>query len=255
MRTDFYLEKPEMLKFKIFILSLIALAAFASLSFAQTRQTSVRRNTSARQTNVSDWEISDGLRQALFQGLRNAVSDLGRYNGFLDNARVRIPLPGSLQKTEKLLRAMGQGGKVDEFVEAMNHAAEEAVPVAADIFLDSVKQMSFNDARNILFSGQDDAATRFFRRTSEDRLRREFRPIVEDFTERVGVTQKYKEMMGRYGIFGRFVGQDASDVDGYITEKAMDGLFLLVADEEKKIRRDPVGRTTDILRKVFGILR
>lgn len=244
-----------MLKFKIFILSLIALVAFSSVSFAQTRQTSARRNTAARQTNVSDWEISDGLRQALFQGLRNAVSDLGRYNGFLDNARVRIPLPGSLQKTEKLLRAMGQGGKVDQFVEAMNHAAEEAVPAAADIFLDSVKQMSFNDARQILFSGQDDAATEFFRRTSEDRLRREFRPIVEDFTERVGVTQKYKQMMGRYGVFGRFVGQDAGDIDGYITEKAMDGLFLLVADEERKIRRDPVGRTTDILGKVFGILR
>lgn len=243
--------------FKISITFLMFLLVFSSIAFAQTNRTTRSRTTTARtnQTNISDWEISDGLRGALFQGVNNAVNNLGRYNGFWDNSRVRIPLPSSLQKTEKLLRAMGQGSKVDEFVEAMNHAAEEAVPVATDIFLDSIKQMSFNDARNILFSGQDDAATQFFRRTSENRLRQEFRPIVEDFTERVGVTQKYKQMMGKYGAFGRFFGQDATDIDGYITEKAMDGLFMLVADEERKIRRDPIGRTTDILRKVFGILR
>lgn len=240
--------------FKFSALFVIAVFGFSSVSFAQTNRTTARR-TNRQSTNVSNAEISDGLRQALFQGVRNAVDDLGRRNGFLDNARVRIPLPDSLRKTEKTLRALGQGRRVDEFVEAMNHAAEEAVPVAADIFLDSIKQMSFSDARNILFSGQDDAATQFFRRTSEYRLRQEFRPIVEDFTTRVGVTQKYKQMIGQYGFLGRIVGQDATDIDGYITEKAMDGLFLLVADEERKIRRDPIGRTTDILRKVFGILR
>jgi hypothetical protein len=127
--------------------------------------------------------------------------------------------------------------------------------VAVDVFMDSIKQMSFNDARNILFSRQDDAATQFFRRTSEDRLRDEFRPIVERFTEQVGVTQKYKQMMGQYGFLGRMVGQDASDIDGYVTEKALDGLFMLVADEEQRIRRDPVGRTTAILRAVFGVLK
>ena len=152
-------------------------------------------------------------------------------------------------------RDLGQGRRVDEFVEAMNHAAEEAVPVAADIFFDSVKQMTFSDARNILFSGQTDAATEFFRRTSEDRLRDEFRPIVERFTEKVGVTQKYKAMVGKYGFMGKIVGQDASDIDGYITEKALDGLFLLIAEEEREIRRDPVRRTTSLLRRVFGILK
>ena len=241
--------------FKLSVLFLMAWVALPSISFAQTRQPTRRTTYPQQRTNVSDWEISDGLRQALFQGVRNAISDLGRHNGFLDNSRVRIPMPNSLQRTEKTLRALGQGRKVDEFVEAMNHAAEEAVPVATDIFLDSIRQMSFNDARNILFSGQDDSATQFFRRTSENRLRQEFRPIVEDFTERVGVTQKYKQLIGKYGVFGRFMGQDASDIDGYITEKALDGLFLLVADEERRIRRDPIGRTTDILRRVFGILR
>jgi hypothetical protein len=205
--------------------------------------------------SLSDFDISRGLKEALNNGVRTAVNDLGRRNGFLGNSRVRIPLPGNLQRTERTLRALGQGRRVDEFIASMNHAAEEAVPVAADVFVDSIMQMTFNDARTILFSGQDDAATRYFRRTTQERLRYEFRPIVERMTDRVGVTQKYKQMVGRYGFVGRAFGQDASDIDGYITEKALDGLFLLVADEERRIRRDPVGRTTAILRTVFGVLR
>jgi hypothetical protein len=211
--------------------------------------------TTRRQSSLSDLDISRGLREALTKGVRNAVDDLGRRNGFLDNSRVRIPLPKELQRTEKALRAVGQGRRVDEFIESMNHAAEEAVPVALDIFVDSIMHMTFDDARQILFSRQNDAATQFFRRTSEDRLREEFRPIVERFTEQVGVTQKYKQMIGRYGFLGRVVGQDASDIDGYVTEKALDGLFLLIADEEIRIRRDPVGRTSAILRAVFGAIR
>jgi hypothetical protein len=241
-----------MRKLLTLLISGLAAAALAGPVLAQTSGT---RRTSTRQTSLSDLDISRGLKDALSQGVRNAVSDLGRQNGFLDNARVRIPLPSNLQRTEKALRAIGQGRRVDEFVAAMNHAAEQAVPVAVDVFMDSIKQMSFNDARNILFSRQDDAATQFFRRTSEDRLRDEFRPIVERFTEQVGVTQKYKQMMGQYGFLGRVVGQDASDIDGYVTEKALDGLFMLVADEEQRIRRDPVGRTTAILRAVFGVLK
>lgn len=231
-----------------FSMSLAIIVLFTLFSGASA-QTS--RN---RQASLSNLDIAGGLKGALTQGVTNAIDDLGRRNGFLDNVRVRIPLPRNLQKTEKTLRALGQGDKVDEFVDAMNHAAEEAVPVAADIFIDSIRQMSFSDARSILFSGRDDAATEFFRRTSEDTLRDKFRPIVQDFTERVGVTSKYKQMMGRYGFIGKALGQDATDIDGYVTQKALDGLFLLIADEEAKIRRDPVGRTTSILRKVFGVL-
>ena len=223
--------------------------------FVLIASSAVFAQTARRQSSLSDLDISRGLREALTKGVRNAVDDLGRRNGFLDNARVRIPLPKELQRTEKALRAVGQGRRVDEFIESMNHAAEEAVPVALDIFVDSIMQMTFDDARQILFSREDDAATQFFRRTSEDRLREEFRPIVERFTEQVGVTQKYKQMIGRYGFLGRVVGQDASDIDGYVTEKALDGLFLLVADEERRIRRDPVGRTSAILRAVFGALK
>lgn len=237
----------------------IVLAAFfitiPSVAGAQTKRTTTKRSTTTttKQTsNLPNSQITDGLRESLFQGVRNAVDELGRSNGFLDNARVKIPLPSSLQKTEKALRAIGQGKKVDEFVSSMNHAAEEAVPVATDVFLDAIKQMSFTDAKNILTSGQEDSATQFFRRTTENRLRSEFRPIVERFTEQVGVTQNYKQMVGKYGFLGKVVGQDATDIDGYVTQKALDGLFLLVADEEKKIRRDPLGQTSKILRVVFG---
>ena len=242
---------------RILKVSIILTAVFAAIPIwaeAQIRRTSRRSNTiTTRQTtNLPNSQINDGLRESLFQGVRRAVDELGRSNGFLDNARVRIPLPSSLQKTEKALHAIGQGRRVDEFVESMNHAAEEAVPVAGEVFLDAIKQMSFTDAKNILTSGQEDAATQFFRRTTENRLRSEFRPIVERFTEQVGVTQNYKQMVGRYGFLGQIVGQDASDIDGYVTQKALDGLFLLVADEEKKIRRDPLGQTSKILRVVFG---
>lgn len=233
----------------VFTLSLFLCAV--SVANAQTP----RRSPSGDRSTLSNNDISRGLKDAIIVGVRKAVDELGQENGFLDNEDVRIPLPKNLAKMDRTLRMLGQGRRVDEFVEAMNHAAEKAVPVATDIFIDSIRQMTFDDARNILFSGQEDAATQFFRRTSEDRLREKFRPIVEEFTDQVGVTQKYKELMGRYGGFGRLFGEDASDIDGYVTEKAMDGLFLLIAREEAKIRHDPIGRTTSILRKVFGVLR
>lgn len=239
------------LKFAGFSLVLLVLVSLSVDTFAQTKRKKTTTKTKTTST-ISATEINDGLKAALFQGVENAVKSLGRENGFLDNVRVKIPLPSALQKTEKTLRVLGQGKKVDEFVESMNHAAEKAVPVAIDIFLDAVKQMSFTDAKNILLSKQDDAATQFFRQTSEKRLSEKFRPIVEDFTAKVGVTQKYKELIGKYGFLGKVVGQDASDIDGYVTQKALDGLFLLMADEEKKIRTNPIGRTTDLLRKVFG---
>ena len=213
--------------------------------------------TSFSQTNrnVSDNDIAAGLKEALGKGVTTAIKTLGKPNGFLLNPRVKIPLPKSLQKLEKGLRIAGQGKSVDAFVASMNNAAEKAVPVAIDVFVDAIKQMSFDDARKILFSGQKDSATQFFRRTSEETLRGKFRPIVEEFTEKTGVTQKYKTMVGKAGFAAQFLGKDATDLDGYVTQKALDGLFLLVADEEEKIRENPIGRTTALLKKVFGILR
>ncbi|MBX7169871.1 MAG: DUF4197 domain-containing protein [Pyrinomonadaceae bacterium] len=216
--------------------------------------TNTNNTQTASNTNLSDTEITGGLKEALFSGVKFAVNTLGRDNGFLDDARVKIPLPQKLQNVEKVLRLAGQGKVVDDFVASMNHAAEKAVPVAIEVFLDSIKQMTFNDVRKILFSGQDDSATQFFRRTSEETLRGKFRPIVEKFTNEVGVTQKYKDMMGKYGFVGKLFGQDASDIDGYVTQKALDGLFFMVAEEEKKIRKDPIGTGSAILKKVFGAI-
>lgn len=208
----------------------------------------------ATNTNLSDNEITGGLKEALFSGVKFAVNTLGKENGFLNDARVKIPLPSKMQNIEKALRFAGQGKMVDDFVISMNRAAEKAVPVAIDVFVDSIKQMTFTDVKNILFSGQDDSATQFFRRTTEETLRGKFRPIVEKFTSEVGVTQKYKDMMGKYGFMGRVLGQDATDIDGYVTQKALDGTFFMVAEQEKKIRKDPIGTGSSILQKVFGAI-
>jgi hypothetical protein len=197
-------------------------------------------------------DYSRGLREALLNGTLSAIKSLGREGGFLKNLRVKIPMPKSLQPVEKTLRLIGQGRIADDFIAAMNHAAEKAVPVAADVFKDSIRQITFQDAVNIV-RGPDDAATQFFRRTSEKRLTEKFLPIVKGFTEKVGVTAQYKAMMEQYGAIARLAGRDAVDIDEYVTQKALDGLFLLIADEEKRIRRDPVARTSDILQKIFGV--
>lgn len=239
---------------KLSIITALFSLIFSTVGFAQT-QISKRGTTTKRTNDISNYDISLGLKAALTKGVRFAVDDLGRKNGFLENPEVKIPLPKSLKNLEKGLRFAGQGERVDSFVESMNRAAENAVPVAVDVFVGSIKQMTFTDAKNILFSGEDDAATQFFRRTSEDTLRSKFRPIVEDFTSEVGVTQQYKQMVDKAGFMAMFIGDDAKDLDGYVTDKALDGLFYMVAQEEKKIRKDPIGQTSKILRKVFGILK
>ena len=230
--------------FKQFIVTTFLLTALAGLSFAQTNR-----------NRVSDNEISGGIKEALGKGVSGAIKSLGKEDGFFRNVRVKIPLPKSLQRIEKVVRIAGQGKAVDDFVLSMNRAAEKAVPVAVDVFVESIKRMSFDDARQILFSKQQDSATQFFRRTSEETLREKFRPLVEEFTAKTGVTQRYKAMIGKAGFAAQFLGKDATDLDGYVTQKALDGLFLLIADEEKSIRKNPIGRTTSLLKKVFGILR
>lgn len=221
----------------------VLIAVSATASFAQNNR------------RISGTKAALGLKTALSKGVDFAVDELGRKDGFFKNPEVRIPLPKSLKSVSRMARFAGYGDRVDDFELAMNRAAEKAVPVARDVFVEAIKQMTFDDAREILFSGEDDAATQFFRRKSEDKLREKFRPIVEEFTEETGVTQSYKRMMDKAGFMAAFVGKDARDLDGYITEKALDGLFYMVAQEEKKIRRDPIGRTSKILREVFGILK
>jgi hypothetical protein len=204
-----------------------------------------------KQTKVSDIDITKGLKEALSIGTSNAIKQLGKENGYLNNLKVKIPMPKHLRGVEKTLRFLRQNKLADDFVAAMNHAAEKAVVEAIDIFVDSIKQMTFEDARQILF-GADDAATQFFRRTSEKKLFEKFLPIVRTFTESVGVTANYKKMVEKVPITA-ITGKEKFDLDEYVTQKALDGLFLVIAEEELKIRKNPVARTTDILRKIFGI--
>jgi len=196
-------------------------------------------------------ETVAGLKEALAQGTRFAVEQLGRDGGFLDNAKVRIPMPESLSWVEKSLRMVGQDQLADEFVASMNHAAEQAVPEAAAIFGDAIQQMSLDDARAIL-TGPDDAATQYFQTHTEEALTARMRPIVSEATANAGVTSAYKNMLSSAGGLTGLLSTDATDLDGYVTGKALDGLFLMVAEEERSIRANPLARSTDLLKKVFG---
>jgi hypothetical protein len=206
-------------------------------------------------TALSQDEISAGLKQALSKGVERAVSTLGKDDGFLKDVAVRIPMPESLRKVERTLRSVGQDKLADEFVTTMNRAAEKAVPEAAAVLGGAVKQMTVDDAKTILTS-TNNAATAYFRRTSETNLYERFLPIVKAATEQTGVTSAYKKMMEK-ASFGGFsasslLGQNATNLDGYVAHKALDGLFLKISQEEQSIRQNPVARTTDLLQKVFG---
>lgn len=210
-------------------------------------------------SGLSQNQMISGLKEALGKGVEQAVANLGRSDGFLKDASVRIPMPESLRKVENTLRTLRQDALADEFVTTMNRAAEQAVPEAATVLADSVKQMSIADAKSIL-TGTNTAATEYFRRTSGTNLHARFLPIVKAATERAGVTSAYKRMADRAAGFGGLGGSSAGllgfqapDLDDYVTRKTLDGLFLKIAEQEKQIRENPVARTTDLLRAVFGV--
>ncbi len=214
---------------------------------------------------LSQDEMVKGLQEALGKGLQQAIAGLGHDGGFLTNLNVKIPLPDKMQKVETALRAMKQEKLADEFVATMNHAAEQAVPEAASVFADALKQMTIADAQSIL-GGPDDAATQYFQKTTQTNLYGRFYPIVQKATQAVGVTAAYKkamdaasgsETLGNLGslVGGSLLGKEALDIDAYVTNKALDGLFKMIAAEEKQIRQSPIARTTGTLQKVFGMLQ
>ena len=216
-------------------------------------------NASAALNALSSDQLVGGLKQALSNGVQHAVGQLGHDGGFLTNLNVKIQMPDKLQVVEKTLRSLKQDKLADNFVTTMNHAAEQAVPEAASVFATAVSQMSIEDAKAILM-GPTNAATQFFRRTTQTNLFARFHPIVQKATASAGVTSAYKKMTSAAGnsgntltkSLGGYMGSDAMDVDTYVTNKALDGLFKMVADEEAKIRANPAARTTDLLQKVFG---
>jgi hypothetical protein len=203
-------------------------------------------------SDLTDKEAVAGLKEALIRGSGKAVDELGKRDGFLGNAKVKIPLPQTLQRVESVLRTVGMGGQADELITAMNRAAEAAVPEAKTLLVAAVKKMTVEDAKGIL-SGGDHAATDYFRKTTSDALTQRFLPIVKRATAKVKLADTYNNFAGKAADFGLFEKKDAS-LDSYVTQKALDGLFLMIAEEEKAIRQDPAGAAKDIVKKVFGAI-
>jgi hypothetical protein len=207
----------------------------------------------AQLERISNRDAVAGLKAALEKGSQAAVATLGRTDGFFGDPRVKIPLPESLRQAEGLMRTLGMGRYADELVLTMNRAAEAAVPEARKLLVDAVKKMSVQDAKGILTGGET-AGTEYFRRTTQEQLRTKFLPIVQHATRKVELAEKYNQYAEMGARFGLLKKEDAN-LDGYVTQKALDGLYLMIAEEEKKIRQDPVGSASSIIRKVFGALR
>ena len=207
---------------------------------------------------LSNDEISRGLKEALDVGVKKAIDMLGTENGFLNDQSVKILMPESMQNVEKLLRSFGQEQMADEFVTSMNRAAEKAVPEVSNVFVDAIAKMSLDDAQGIL-QGSDTAATDYFKKNTSAQLSELIKPYVNDAMNQTQVTQYYKAMAGQvkkydtFGMMDSYLGS-AADIDNYVTDKTMEGLFTKIADQEKLIRANPAARSTELLKDVFGSL-
>lgn len=207
------------------------------------------QKTNMPKSNLSDDKIIAGLKEALQVSTGKAVALTGKTDGFLKNEAIKIMLPERLRTVGKAMRVMGMGAQVDDLETGMNRAAEQATPKAKQIFLNAVKRMTFDDARKIL-SGSDTAATEYFRQQSSGELTTAFTPIVESSMQKVGVVQKYNQVMKSPMASGVLAGQ--FDINKYVVGKTLDGLFYMLGEEEKKIRKNPAAQTTALLREVFG---
>jgi len=202
--------------------------------------------------DLSNKDVVSGLKEALNKGTANAVAKLGKADGFLGNDRVKIPLPDSLQKIDNTLRNIGMGQYADELVLTMNRAAEAAVPEARTLLVNAVKEMSMQDAKGIL-TGGDTSATDYFRAKTSQKLTAKFLPIVQRATAKVGVAQKYNQLAGNAARLG-LIDESQTNLENYITQKTLSGLFLIISDEEKEIRAHPVEQGSKLIKKVFGSL-
>lgn len=225
------------------MLRLLTLAAGLALS------------TSAMALSLADLtqgDASGGLKDALSQGAKVAVQQLGKPGGFSNNPDVRIELPGNLGKAAKTMKMMGMGAQVDQLEASMNKAAEAAVPQAQALLLDSVKKMTVQDAKSIL-SGPQDSATQYLNKTSREQLRAKFLPIVKQATAQVGLAKQYNSFAGQAASFG-VIDAKSANIESYVTEQALDGLFTMIAEQEASIRENPAGAATSLAKKVFGAL-
>ena len=217
---------------------------------SSTSSSASTASSSGGVSSLTNSEASGGLKEALTQGIGKAVASLGATDGFLGNKDVKIPLPNSLKKIEKGMKFMGMGKQSDELILKMNRAAEAAVPEAKTLLLDSVKKMSLADAKAIL-TGPQDAATQYFKKTTSAQMAEKFLPIVQKATANVQLADsynKYAEMGSKFGV----VKKEDANINQYVTKKALDGVYYMVAQEEAAIRKDPLGQASSLLKKVFG---
>ena len=202
--------------------------------------------------DLSNQDAVSGLKAALTQSSAMAVSKLGVPGGFLENPQVRIPLPGPLNKAAGLMRSLGMGKYADELETTMNRAAEAAVPEGKAVLVDAVKKMTVQDAKTIL-TGGNDSATQYFKSTTSAALTAKFLPIVKNATRKVGLAQQYNTF-AEQGTKLHLLNDKQASLEGYVTQKTLDGLFLMMAEEEKAIRQNPLGQTSNLVKKVFGAI-
>lgn len=204
-------------------------------------------------SGLSNAEVSAGLKKALDEGINDAVGKLGVAGGFLDNPKVRIPLPGKLEKARGALKLVGLGGQIDELETAMNRAAEAAVPESRELLKQALRQMSLADARRIL-TGGDDAATQYFKQATYAPLKLKFAPVIATAIAKVKLAESYDKIAAKGVQLGILKPEDAN-LQSYVTDKTLDGLYVMMAEEERAIRKDPMGQASDLLKKVFGAMR
>ncbi|TWI58721.1 uncharacterized protein DUF4197 [Pseudomonas duriflava] len=202
--------------------------------------------------NFSQQDSANALKDALTQGAQVAIQQLGKPGGFTNDPEVRIELPGKLARAAALMKQFGMGAQVTQLENSMNQAAEAAVPQAQALLVDAVKKMTVQDAKGIL-SGGNDAATQYLDRTSREQLRTQLLPIIKQTTDKVGLTQQYNNFAGRAASFG-VIDAKSANVESYVTEQALNGLFKVIADQERTVRENPAAAATSIARKVFGVL-
>ena len=203
--------------------------------------------------DLTNADASRGLKAALSQGAQAAVSLLGRNDGFLGNPKVRIGLPGYLEDAAKIMKNLGQGKRIDELIVSINRAAEAAVPLGKDLLVGAVQNMTVTDAKNIL-TGGDNSVTSFFAEKTRTPLGERFLPVVNQATEKVGLTKKYNAVAGKAASFGLLKPEDGN-LAQYVTGKTLDGLYFVIGEEERSIRQNPAGAGSAIVQKVFGVLK
>jgi hypothetical protein len=213
----------------------------------------ISAHAAASLERISNADAANGLRQALSDGSLAAVAKLGVENGFFGDPRVKIPLPPNLKRVEGAMRALGMRRQADELVLSMNRAAEAAVPEAKQLLLDAVRKMTVQDAKQIL-TGGDTAGTEYFKRTTSKQLAERFLPIVKKATDRVGLAQQYNAIAAQGASLG-LVKEEQATIERYVTQKALDGLYFMIGEQEKAFRKNPLGASSDIVKRVFGALR